>query len=244
MLKSYAQFCPVAKTAEIIGTRWTLLIVRELCYGSKTFGDMLNGLISISRTTLSMRLKELSEAGILEVVSPEPGRHLYRLTSAGEGLRPMVELMSDWGRTHGQGSIKQEDLDPRALVWSIRRQIDPDAIARECVLRFDFRGLPKAQASHRRWWMVLRPQDIEICLRDPGHSTDVVIDADIARFVNVWLGEEGAATAEQEGALRLSGPAGAVQAVRAMLGLFDEPTRKNFRLSAFASAKGAEPVTG
>src|SRR5262249_44655828 len=111
---SYGQFCPVAKTAEIIGGRWTPLILRDLCFGPKTFGELLNGIPLISRTVLSQRLKELILADVIHGQAGRGGKgRIYRLTEAGEDLRPMIRMMGDWGLRWGQGHISADDLDPK-----------------------------------------------------------------------------------------------------------------------------------
>ena len=72
----YGQFCPVAKTAEIFGDRWSPLIVRELCYGPRSYGDFLAAIPLISRTMLSQRLKELAAAGVVQPDPKQKGRGL------------------------------------------------------------------------------------------------------------------------------------------------------------------------
>src|SRR5215470_8594190 len=107
----YEQFCPLAKTAEVFGDRWSPLILRELCFGTKTFGNFLEAMPLISRTILAQRLKELSLAGVVQIEPKATGRgHLYRMTKAGEDFRPMIQMMSEWGQRWGQGLIGPNDL--------------------------------------------------------------------------------------------------------------------------------------
>ena len=99
---TYSQFCPVAKTAEVFGDRWTPIIMRELCFGTRAFGELLDAAPLISRTVLAQRLKQLAEAGVVSIEPKPRGKgHLYRLTAAGEEFRPIVELMSVWGPALG-----------------------------------------------------------------------------------------------------------------------------------------------
>ena len=144
----YGQFCPVAKTAEIFGDRWSPLIIRELCYGPRSFGDFLAALPLISRTMLSQRLKELAAADVVHADAKEKGRgYSYTLTAAGEAFRPMINMMAEWGLKWGQGLIGPDDLDSQLLIWGIRQHIDrEDITAQEFVLRFNFRGIPRAAA--------------------------------------------------------------------------------------------------
>ena len=117
---------------------------------------------------------------------------------------------------------------------STDRQIDLTEIpARGFVIRFDFRGLPKSNRSPRYWWLVLRPDDIEVCLKTPGRNTDVVIAADLMTLTKVWLGYVGLAAALESGKVSLNGPARAISAARRLLALPDQPTLKTFRFSAF-----------
>src|SRR6476646_6449241 len=102
----YGQFCPVAKAAEVFGDRWTPIIVRELCFGTRAFGELLDAAPLISRTVLAQRLKKLADAGVVHSEAKPRGRgHLYSLTTAGEDLRALVDLMSVWGERWGQGLI-------------------------------------------------------------------------------------------------------------------------------------------
>jgi len=237
---TYAQFCPVAKAAEVFGDRWTPIIMRELCFGTRAFGELLDAAPLISRTVLAQRLKQLAQAGVVYIEAKPKGKgHLYRLTPAGEDFRPVVELMSVWGQRWGQGLIGPDDLDPKMLVWGMRRQIDPAEIpAQGFVIRFDFRGIPKSNRSPRYWWLVLRAEDIEVCLKAPGRNVDVVIAANLATFTEVWLGYAGLAAALKSGQISLHGSVRAITTARRLLALPDEPKLKSFRFSAFPDFGG------
>jgi hypothetical protein len=164
---------------------------------------------------LAQRLKQLEQSGVVHIEPKQSGKgHLYRLTPAGEDFRSIIELLSVWGQRWGQGLLKPDDLDPQELVWSMCRQIDPaDIPAQGFVIRFDFRGLPKSNRT-RYWWLVLRPDDIEVCLKAPARNTDVVIVADLMTFTKVWLGYVGLATALESGKVCLNGPTRAISAAR------------------------------
>jgi DNA-binding HxlR family transcriptional regulator len=231
----YGQFCPVAKAAEVFGDRWTPVIMRELCFGTRGFGDLLAAAPLISRTVLAQRLKELADAGVVQMEAKPKGKgHLYRLTRAGEDFRPIVELLSVWGQRWGQGMIDPDDFDPGMLVWGMRRQIDPAQIPTQgFVIRFDFRGIPKFNRSPRYWWLVMRPDDIEVCLKAPARNVDVVIAADLAVFSKVWLGYAGLPAALANGKVSLIGAARSISLARRLLALPNQPTLKNFRFSPF-----------
>lgn len=226
--RGYSQFCPVAKTAEIFAQRWTPLIARELCFGPRRFTDIQEALPLMSRSLLARRLAELQEAGVIET-APSGSSHIYRFTPAGEALRPIVEAMSAWGQRHGQGYIGPDDLDPGALLWGMKRQIDPASVPQGgLVVRFDLRGLPAGKSRLRYWWLVLRRDDIDVCQKDPGKAVDVVICADLASFIYVWMGYEGLKEALEEKKIAFAGPARAIAEVKRVLALPDEAGPKRF----------------
>lgn len=238
----YSQFCPVAKAAEVFGDRWSPIIMRELCFGTRSFGELLAAAPLISRTVLAQRLKQLEQDGVVYIEAKPKGKgHLYRLTPAGEDFRPIVELMSVWGQRWAQGLIGPDDLDPKMLLWGMRRQICPAEIPVEgfCI-RFDFRGIPKSNRCPRYWWLVLRPDDIEVCLKaPPGRNVDIVIAADLGSFTKVWLGYCGLMDAIERGQISLHGSKRAMSTACRLLALPDEPTLKSFRFSAWASSGAA-----
>lgn len=227
---SYKQFCPVAKAAEVFGGRWTPMIVRELCFGRKTFSDLLEANPLISRTVLAQRLKEMVRSGVAKAERKAQGRgYYYSLTEAGEEFRPLIDLLGRWGQRWGQGLVGPEDMNSGLLVWGMRRQIIADHIpVTGLVLRFDFRGIPKGNTSPRRFWMILRRDDIEICLKNPHKPTDVVIDADLGTFTKVWLGYAGLRDAIGEGKVTIEGNRASVERARKLLKLEDAPNFRHF----------------
>jgi DNA-binding HxlR family transcriptional regulator len=225
----YGQFCPVAKTAEIFGDRWSPLIVRELCYGPRSYGDFLAAIPLISRTMLSQRLKELATAGVVQPDAKEKGRgHIYALTAAGEAFRPMIEMMAEWGLRWGSGLIGSDDLDSKLLMSGIRQHIDrKDITAREFVLRFDFRGIPRGSRNPRRWWLLIRQDEIEVCLKDPGQNLDVMIEADLSAFTKVWTGYCRLEEAFARGLVTFRGTPSAIAQTHRILKLADETVLRN-----------------
>jgi hypothetical protein len=138
---TYSQFCPVAKAAEVFGDRWTPIIMRELCFGTPAFGELLE------------------------------------------------------------------------------------------------RGIPKGNRSPRYWWLVMRPEDIEVCLKPPARDVDVAIAADPMTFTKAWLGYVGLATAVEGGKISLHGSARAIATARRLLALPGQPMLKTFRFAAFPTPR-------
>ncbi len=236
-MKGYGQFCPVAKTAEIFAQRWTPLILRELCFGPKRFSEVHSGMPTMSRALLVQRLNELEEAGVVATEPLSQGK-LYRLTRAGEAFRDIIVMMSRWGQRYGQGRLGPADMDPTLLVWSIKRQIDPrDLPERETVLRLEFRGVPKAHATRRYWWIILRPDEVEVCFKAPeAKDVDIVISAELEAFIHVWMGYEGYAEAEARGAVAMSGEAASVRTLKRIFGVADQPREREIRFAPFEAA--------
>ena len=121
-MRSYAQYCPIAKASEILGDRWTLLIVREMLGGAKGFNELRRGLPGISRSVLTDRLRSLERAEIVARRTGPKGRTLeYQLTPAGRDLEPVVQAMGEWGVTWSFTEPRPDELDPDLLiVWMAR----------------------------------------------------------------------------------------------------------------------------
>jgi DNA-binding HxlR family transcriptional regulator len=190
MSTDYGQFCPVAKASEIFANRWTPLIVRELMSGALSFSDIYRGVPLISRAVLVVRLRELENNGIIERRrrAGVSGR-AYRLTSAGEGLRAVVEALGQWGLTHTHDRIKRSDLDPALLVWGLRGRVDLGSLPdRRIVLRFEFSGVPASRTKFRIMWLVLGRSGVDVCMKDPGFTVDLTLRGNIRDYVEVYLG--------------------------------------------------------
>jgi DNA-binding HxlR family transcriptional regulator len=201
-MRSYGQYCPVAKATEVLGDRWTLLIVREMLGGASGFNELQRGLPGISRSVLTDRMRALERAEVVERRTGPKGRTLeYRLTSAGRDLEPVVQSMGEWGATWSFTDPRRDELDPALLiVWMARhvdrRQLPPN----RTVVRFDFRK-PK-----RRFWMVLEPSEVSVCLQHPGFDVDLEIEVDTATLYRVYLGRTELGGAMRAGRLTMSGP--------------------------------------
>lgn len=179
------QFCPIAKAAEIICERWTLLVVRELLLGSRRFNDFQRGLPMLSPALLTKRLRSLEEAGVL-VRAQTPRGIEYRPTLAGEELRPMVVLAGHWGARWVRSHLTREELDAGSLMWFIHRHFKLDALPpREIVLHVAFTD----EKRMGRWWIVLSPEGGELCLEDPGREVDVYLTTDVRTLTAIYLGD-------------------------------------------------------
>ena len=127
MTGSYKQFCPVAMAAEILGTRWTLVLLRELVAGATRFNELRRGVPRMSPALLSKRLKDLEAARIVtrRRVESDPDLFEYRLTEAGMELRPVIEAVGAWGHRWIETEASLKNLDPTLLMWDMRRNVGP-----------------------------------------------------------------------------------------------------------------------
>jgi DNA-binding HxlR family transcriptional regulator len=200
--RSYAQYCPVAKASEILGDRWTLLIVREMLGGASGFNELHRGLPGISRSVLTDRMRALERAEVVERRTGPKGRTLeYGLTSAGRDLQPVVQAIGEWGATWSFTEPRADELDPSLLIVWMARHVDRGRLPPgRTVIRIDFRK-PK-----RRFWMVLERSEVSVCLQHPGFDVDLEVDVDTATLYSVYLGRVELGGAIRAGQLTMSGP--------------------------------------
>lgn len=188
---SYWQFCPIAMAAEVLCTRWTMVLLRELMAGSSRFNDLRRGVPRMSPALLSQRLKELEEAGVVvrRPVRGDPGVMEYRLTEAGEDLKPLVMGFGKWGQRWVSSEVSLQNLDVSLLMWDMRRNLDPGAMPRKrVVIHFRF---PDQPAARRQYWLVVEPQyGVDLCSVDPGHDVDLYVVTDLRSMTAIWMGQD------------------------------------------------------
>ena len=190
MSAGYDQFCPVAKTSEILATRWTPLILRELMSGSQSFNDIHRGIPLISRAVLVARLRQLEAQGIIERRPRADGTGSdYWLTPAGEAFGPVIRELRRWGLANTRDRLRPSDLSPALLLWGLRKRTVRDALPdRRVVVRFEFSGVPANRTKYRMMWLLLTRSNVDVCVKDPGYDVDLFVRGNIADFVSVYLG--------------------------------------------------------
>ena len=213
----YGQFCPVAMASEVLCTRWTVLILRELCAGSTRFNELRKGVPLMSPSLLSKRLKELEKYGVVQrAKSNEPGTYDYRLTQAGQDLQPIVLSMGSWGQKWVDKQSSLRNLDPSLLMWDMRRNLDPTPMPdKRCVIQFLYSELPKKQ----RWWLVIDQNGVDLCLTDPGHDVDLYVVTDLRTMTAIWMGLTTVRSELEAGRLELTGDAALKRTIQTWLGL-------------------------
>jgi DNA-binding HxlR family transcriptional regulator len=197
-MSGYGQFCAIARTHEVLGGRWTLLVVRELLMGSRRFNDIRRGIPRISRTMLSERLQALTLAGMVRRRAGAQGPE-YELTEAGREIGDIVAELAKWGQRWLPRRAAEEDLDVEPLLIDMQRRVRFEAVPRKpMVIRFDIRG-------GQTRFLLLRPSEASLCARNPGFPELLRIKAPLAALVAWWRGDASFSEAQRMG-LSLEGP--------------------------------------
>lgn len=203
---SYGQFCPVAMASEILCSRWTMVLLRELVSGSTRFNELRRGVPRMSPALLSKRLKDLEAAGIVtrHRIPGDASAFAYRLTKAGEDLRPVVQAVGTWGHRWIETDASLKNLDPNLLMWDMRRNIDPKPMPRKrSTIQVIFGDLPPAQ---RNWWLIVQPgEEVDLCSVDPGFDVDLYLATDLRTMTEIWMGTTTTARAKRDGRLQITG---------------------------------------
>jgi len=201
----YSQFCPVAKTAEVLGEKWTLLIVRELVLGATRFSQIQRGVPRMSPTVLNKRLAELQAHGVIvRKRIPEQKGFEYRLTESGRELYPVILQMAQWGMRWARRTMSDDELDVEVLMADIQRRLDPSKLpGGRTVLKFNYTDLKNFAA----WWVKINDREVELCLVDPGAEVDVYFTTTLRTMTEVWMGDLSLKAAQADGRLKIVGPA-------------------------------------
>lgn len=199
----YGQFCPVAKATELLGERWTFLIVRELLMGGRRFSELQRGLGEISPALLTARLKMFEDQGlVVRRQIPAQRGFEYFPTQACEALLPIVIALGEWGLLWARQTLCEDDFDPEFLMFYLERSVDPSALpGRETIIQFRFLDL-KDQC---KWWVIVNGDKTQLCLVDPGRDVNVWINTTVRTMHDVWMGDRSYRSAIDTGELTIEG---------------------------------------
>lgn len=194
-MKTYGQYCPIAKSVEVLGERWSILLLRELLMGSTRYNDLARGLPGMSRTMLSKRLREFEAAGLVERLDGG-----YHLTPAAQELRDIVFGLGAWGEKWVLGEPDPEEMDPDSLMWHAHARFDTSEMPdRRVVVEFDLSDRPE------RYWIVIESVGCSVCVADPGFDIDVVVRTSAATLYRIWYHRQTISDAVKSEALRFEG---------------------------------------
>jgi len=200
----YGQYCPLAMSSEFLCNRWTMLVLRELLFGSTGFNDISRGVPRMSRTLLSNRLKELVERGVIVREKKQIGGQIhYKLTEAGQALGPVVFSMAEWGQEWLTVEPSVENVDVGFLMWDIHRNAVPmKELPNPFIVEFYLNDVPENKSAH---WLVFEDGKVDLCHIDHGFDVNVLIDVSIKKLTKVWMGWEDISQAIKDSSLKLKG---------------------------------------
>ena len=211
--RSYNQYCAIAHALDIVGERWTLLLVRELLVGPRRFSDLLADLPGIGTNLLASRLKSLAERDIVlrETLPPPAASSVYKLTELGRGLEPVIVELHRWGsRTQGPPGPDTR-FRPAWTPLAMRLAFDPSAAA-GVNETYEFRV--DADVFHAE----VRDGALRTA-QTAAESPDMVISIDAATFSEVAMGRIDLAEAVKSGAAVLDGDRKALARFASLFGL-------------------------
>ena len=208
----YGQFCPVAKAAEVLGEKWTILLLRELLYGTSRFNDFQRAISGISPTMLTKRLKDLESAGLVT-----KDEHDYELTNSGWELAPLLREYAVWGMRWARGELSDTQLDVELLMADMRRRIKPDFLPEDgCVVQVHFNDVQKTEAD---WYLLVVDGGTEVVDTIPEQEVDLLIDSDLRTLTQLWLGDLSLRHALSQQRLHLKGRPILIRAIEQWLPL-------------------------
>jgi len=192
--RSYEHYCAIAKALDLIGERWTLLVVRELLCGTRRFSDFQRGIPRVSRTMLSARLRELIDAGVVEKDEGDQGT-AYRLTAAGEALSGVVRELGVWGQRWLPRQLATDQLDLDTLAWDMHRRVNLDALpAVPVVARIEITDGPRVVR-----YLLLRRTEVSLCGSNPGFPDELCVRGRLSTLTGWWRGDLSFSQARAQG---------------------------------------------
>jgi DNA-binding HxlR family transcriptional regulator len=209
-MRSSDDYCPVAKSVEVLGDRWCLLLVREMLRGVDRFNELERSVPGISRSVLAQRLRHLEREGIVDRrVGADRRATDYRLTDAGWELGSVVGALNDWGIRWRIPDGGPPNLDPDGLMLWLRRHVVLDRLPPDRVV-IGFRLLAK---DRRAYWLVLQPGEVSLCPEHPGFEENLWITADATTLYLVFLGRISLSMAMDDDRFRIDGPPRLIRAL-------------------------------
>lgn len=208
--RSYNQFCAVARGLDVIGDRWTLLLVRELLLGPKRYGDLLAANPGIGTNLLADRLKEMEAHCLIEraTLPPPAGSTIYRLTAAGAELEAVVRAIGRWGAHVTDDRRPGEHLSPGAYFIALRERFRPEQ-AQGLLEVYEFRVEGRV--------FEVRVDQATCFTTEGGADTPVaVFTMGVETLHQLFVGEMKAADAIKEGVVHVHGDGGALVRFQAL----------------------------
>jgi DNA-binding HxlR family transcriptional regulator len=188
-MRTYGQYCPIARASELLAERWSIIILRNIVIlGCRTFNEIAGGAPGLSRGLLSKRLRGLERAGVIQITPKRDGPgSIYEPTQAGRELSAVMSALQHWGLKWAD--LTPEQAHPGVVLWMWATFfLDRERLPRRRVLvRFDY---PTLSGPGSRSWLIIEQGDAEICEKYPGGEEHlVVVVNDPVAFARWHLGE-------------------------------------------------------
>jgi DNA-binding HxlR family transcriptional regulator len=198
-MKTYGQYCPIARTSELLAERWTPLIIRNLLTGCRTYGEIRAGLPGIPTALLSERLALLERHDVLRRIPKENGRGSeYELTERGIELKEICDSMGRWGARWLE--VEPWHTDPGYVLWATAKLTDTAKLpGQRTVVRFELNTRPR-----KAFWMILQ-EPPEVCTTPPGFPEDLIVKTTARCLIEVNLRQTTMAEASRQGRLVIEG---------------------------------------
>ena len=211
-VRTYGQYCPIARASDLLAERWSIIILRNILIGCRTFNEIADGAPGLSRGLLSKRLRDLERAGVVEIrPKPDGPGSFYQPTQAGRELSNVMSALHQWGSKWAE--LTPEQAHPGVVLWGwVTFYLDRDRLPRRRVLvRFEY---PTLSGPGSRGWLLIERGDAEVCERYPGGEEElVVVVRDPVVFARWHLGEADWGDALRCGAIDVTGSSTLVRAL-------------------------------
>lgn len=205
-MRSYGQYCPIARTSELLAERWTPIIIRNLLAGCRTFGEVMDGAPGISKALLAQRLELLERHGVVTKRTDTRSRRTsYELTDKGRELKAVTDAMGTWGARWLE--VEPQHVSPEYVLWATCKLVDIDLVPTAgLVARVELTDDP------RQLWMLLRQPYAEICTAYLGWPEDLIVRTDCETLAHWHLRHLSYKDAARSGRLSIEGNRTSVQA--------------------------------
>ncbi|HEX5018458.1 MAG TPA: helix-turn-helix domain-containing protein [Actinomycetes bacterium] len=214
----YADYCPIAYGTEVLGDRWTPLVIREMTVGATGFNEIHRGIPKMSRTLLAQRLRTLERQGLVTREGSSRGRSgAYRLTPAGEALSKIVWAMGNWASEWVFGDPADDECDGLSIIWRLHQFAIPTKLPDDrTVVHMMLTGPGAAEG-----WLDIDSREVTVCKDDPGYDVDLAVEASTPHMQQWLVGRMGFRDLTREGHARVIGPS---RLARAFPSWFDTST--------------------
>lgn len=203
--------CPATKAADLLGDKWTLLILRAMVLGATRYSEFSSAIPRISPSVLSGRLKSMCDNGLVIKRGGAGQQATYRLTPSGRECEPLIAMLAVWGLKWAERHTCVDQLDVGASMWDIHKTLNTDELPDgETVLHFSLTDLDE----HNRWWIAASRRDLDLCDADPGKEVDLYVRADLQTLIDVWMGERPLEEALAEEDITMTGERPIAESIR------------------------------